>query len=305
MRAFYHPDYFLTLPPGHPFPMEKFPEAHADLVSSEIPDFEVVGVEPAPEPALRRIHDAAYLARIMEGTLDASESYKLGLPWKAGLYRRCRLETAGTVEATRAALEDGLAFNLAGGTHHAFPDRGSGYCVLNDVAVAIAALRVSDPQLHVLVVDTDAHQGNGTNAIFAEDPQAFTYSIHVGRNYPTAKVPGDLDVPLPRWVAGDEYLSRLAETLPPVFQRFEPDLVIWIAGADPHEDDRFGQMRLTTAAMKERDSFVARLSLRDGVPLAVLYGGGYNRKPGMTGYLHAETVRTVISVSRAFDMNRV
>ncbi len=298
MRAFYHPDYFLTLPPGHPFPMEKFPEARADLLSSEIPDFEVLGVEPAPEPDLRRVHDGAYLARIMEGTLNADESYKLGLQWQTGLYRRCRLETAGTIEAARAALKDGLAFNLAGGTHHAFPDRGSGYCVLNDVAVAIAALRVSDPQIHVLVVDTDAHQGNGTNAIFAEDPQVFTYSVHVGRNYPTAKVAGDLDVPLPRWVGGDEYLSRLAETLPPVFRKFEPDLVIWIAGADPHEDDRFGQMRLTTAAMKERDSFVARLCLRDGVPLAVLYGGGYNRKPGMTGYLHAETVRTVVSVFR-------
>jgi acetoin utilization deacetylase AcuC-like enzyme len=298
MRAFYHPDYFLTLPPGHPFPMEKFPEAHADLISSQLPDFEVVEVEPAPELALRRVHDSAYLTRIMEGTLTADELYKLGLPWLAGLYRRCRLETAGTVEAGCAAIEEGLAFNLAGGTHHAFPDRGSGYCVLNDVAVAIAALRANNPQLHVLVVDTDAHQGNGTNAIFAQDPWVFTYSIHVGRNYPTAKVAGDLDVELPRWVSGDEYLSRLADTLPPILGKFEPDLAIWIAGADPHEDDRFGQMRLSTKAMKKRDNFVARLFLRDGVPLAVLYGGGYNRTPGMTGFLHAETVRTVVSVFR-------
>ena len=190
-----------------------------------------------------------------------------------------------------AALEDGLACNLAGGTHHAFADRGLGYCVLNDVAIAIRDLHAIHPDRRVFVVDTDAHQGNGSNGIFAGDARVFTYSIHVGRNYPAEKTAGSLDVELPRFVSGAEYLERLDATLPAAFELFAPDLAFWIAGSDPHENDRFGQMKLSDADMAMRDSAVLDLVIRLGVPVVVLYGGGYNRDRVHTARLHANTVK--------------
>jgi acetoin utilization deacetylase AcuC-like enzyme len=189
------------------------------------------------------------------------------------------------------AIEGGLACNLAGGTHHAFRDRGLGYCVLNDVAVAIRDLHVIHPQRRVFVIDTDAHQGNGSNSIFAGDERVFTYSIHVGRNYPAEKTAGSLDVELPRFVSGAEYLARLNATLPAALQQFAPDLAFWIAGSDPHENDRFGQMKLSDADMATRDSAVLDLVTRLGIPTSVLYGGGYNRDRVHTARLHANTVK--------------
>ena len=216
---------------------------------------------------------------------------RLGLPPCEELLTRSRRETAGTVAAMWAALEDGLACNLAGGTHHAFPDRGLGYCVLNDVAIAIRDLHAIDPERRVFVIDTDAHQGNGTNEIFASDKRVFTYSIHVGRNYPAEKKMGSLDVELPRFVSGAEYLQRLDATLPAAFERFAPDLAFWISGSDPHENDRFGQMRLSDADMAARDRAVLDLLTHARVPAVVLYGGGYNRDRVHTARLHANTIK--------------
>jgi acetoin utilization deacetylase AcuC-like enzyme len=189
-----------------------------------------------------------------------------------------------------AALADGIACNLAGGTHHAFSDRGLGYCVLNDVAVAIREHHASRPAVRIAVIDTDAHQGNGTHGIFAGDDRVFTYSIHVGKNYPAHKIPGRLDVELPRYVHGSDYLEQLEATLLPALDDFAPDLVFWIAGADPHEHDRFGQMRLTDADMTARDLHVLEVATRRHVPLVILYGGGYNRDRVHTARLHANTV---------------
>lgn len=292
LRCFYHPDYFLPLPPGHPFPMEKFPQAHDLLVASSAP-LEIALIAPATPRQLRRVHESAYLEKLSRGTLDDMEVYKLGLPWQPRLLYRSALETAGTIAACRYALEDGMAANLAGGTHHAFPDRGLGYCVLNDVAVAIRDLRESRPSLRVFVADTDAHQGNGTHAIFRGDERIFTYSIHGERNYPSAKEPGSLDIGLPREVSGDDYLAALTDSLPAALERFRPDLVIWISGADVHENDRFGQMRLTTEQMGIRDRLVVDWCLGRRLPLAALYGGGYHREPGMTARVHANTITTV------------
>lgn len=289
LRCFYHPDYYLPLPTGHPFPMEKFPQAHDLLVAAAAP-VEISLVAPATPRQLRRVHESAYLEKLSRGTLGEMEVYKMGLPWRPKLLHRSSLETGGTVAACRHALEHGMAANLAGGTHHAFPDRGLGYCVLNDVAVAICELKETRPDLRVFVADTDAHQGNGTHAIFRGEDRVFTYSIHGERNYPSTKEPGNLDVGLPREVSGDDYLAALAETLPPALDRFPADLVVWISGADVHEHDRFGQMRLTTDQMTERDRLVIRWCLRRNLPLAVLYGGGYHRQPGMTARLHANTV---------------
>ncbi|MEL7239478.1 MAG: histone deacetylase, partial [Planctomycetota bacterium] len=179
----------------------------------------------------------------------------------------------------------------AGGTHHAFPDSGEGFCVFNDVAVAIRTLRRDEPYLHAMVFDLDAHQGNGTHAIFAGDRLTFTYSVHVGKNYPSRKEPGDLDVPLSRWATASEYFDRLGETLRPAVERFEPDLVFYIGGVDVHVDDRFGQMQLSTEDMRRRDEIAIDVCRDWSIPVCVLYGGGYHRHRPSTATLHAQTIR--------------
>jgi len=278
--------------------MEKFPQAHDLLVASSAP-LEIALIAPATPRQLRRVHESAYLEKLSRGTLNDMEVYKLGLPWQPKLLYRSSLETAGTIAACRYALEDGMAANLAGGTHHAFPNRGLGYCVLNDVAVAILDLHETQPNLRVFVADTDAHQGNGTHAIFCDDERVFTYSIHGERNYPSAKEPGNLDVGLPREVGGDDYLVALVDTLPSAFDSFPCELVIWISGADVHEQDRFGQMRLSTLQMIERDRMVLTWCRERNLPVAVLYGGGYHREPGMTARLHANTIETAAAIFAA------
>jgi acetoin utilization deacetylase AcuC-like enzyme len=270
--------------------MEKFPQAREMLVAEGSP-VEIAPVAPAPLRQLLRVHTSDYLRKLTHGTLDEMEVYKLGLPWHPRLLYRSSLETAATVAACHHALGHGMAANLAGGTHHSFPDRGLGYCVLNDVGVAIRDLQTSHPSLRVLVADTDAHQGNGTHAIFRGDDRVFTYSIHGERNYPSAKEAGSYDVGLPRQVTGEVYLSSLTESLPRALDEFAPDLVIWISGADVHQDDRFGQMELSTRQMHERDRRIISWCTARALPLAVLYGGGYNRTPGMTARLHANTIQ--------------
>ncbi|MGJ3244407.1 MAG: histone deacetylase family protein [Opitutales bacterium] len=283
--------------------MEKFPQAAERLLAAGLfPAGQGPRrVDPVGEDDLFRVHDRAYAAAIRNDGLAGYDRNRLGLPHHPRLYDRSRLEVEGTRRAALAALEDGMAANLAGGTHHAMANRGLGFCVFNDVAVSIKHLRMDRPHLYIMIVDTDAHQGNGSHALLADDGRTFCYSIHVGRNYPAHKVPGDLDVPLPRWVDGATYLSALQETLDPAFLQFEPDLVFWISGADPHIEDRFGQMRLTDEDIAERDRRVVSPCLRWQVPLVVLFGGGYNRQPGGTGRLHAETV---LRAARLFEAGR-
>lgn len=274
--------------------MDKFWRSEA-MLREMCPGFHSTLVEnPAPEIWLQRVHSTAYLERIRHNTLSSEERVRLGLPAGEALLLRSRWEAAGTVAAMWAAREDGVACNLAGGTHHAFADRGLGYCVLNDVAVAIRALHAEQPERRVTVIDTDAHQGNVTHGIFAGDPRVFTFSIHVGRNYPAEKTPGSLDVELPRFAAGEEYLARLSEGLQEINRRGHvTDLVFWIAGADPHEDDRFGQLKLNDADFSERDLSVLNWARQQRAPLVVLYGGGYNRDRIKTAQLHADTVARV------------
>ena len=288
MRCFSAPSYVAHLPPGHVFPMSKFAESAAAVASRGIG--RVIDPGTIAMADLLRVHTREYADSILTGRFNELTALRLGLPWHPTIPTRSMAATAGTLAAARAAFEDGIACNLAGGTHHAFPDRGEGFCVFNDVAVAIRALQQDEPWLQVMVVDLDAHQGNATNAIFANDPNVFTYSMHVGRNYPSTKVPGSLDVPLDRYVEGDAYLERLRDTLPPAMESFEPDLVFYNAGVDAHVDDRFGQMRLSTEQMRERDAFTIGLSRKMGVPTVVVYGGGYNRTAGATAELHVQTV---------------
>lgn len=270
--------------------MDKFWRAEAMIQTGAAGRITIHPVEPAPFEALLRVHTADYLERIRSGRLDPAAVLKLGLPAGEDLLTRSRLEVAGTLAAMDAALKDGLSCNLAGGTHHAFADRGEGYCVLNDVAIAIRALLAREPERRILVIDTDAHQGNGTHALFADDARVFTYSIHVAKNYPSIKVPGQLDVGLPRYAGGESYLEALESTLPGILTDFAADLVFWIAGADPHENDRFGQLRLNDDDFAARDRFVLHLVTGARLPLVVLYGGGYNRDRVHTARLHADTV---------------
>lgn len=302
MRCFYSPEYFFPLPEGHPFPMRKFPEAHALLLDGGVlQPSDITEVGPCSRERLLRVHTADYLDRIAVGDLLPKEKTVLGLPPDAALLERCARETEGTRLACRAALADGgVAANLAGGTHHAFADRGEGFCVLNDVAVTVADLRADAAfaGLRIMVVDTDAHQGNGTNALLGGDANVFTYNIHVAANYPSRKVPGSLDVGLERYAPGDVYLRALRETLPPAAVNFRPDFVIWLSGADPHQNDRFGQMRLTLRDMMERDEFVLAQFVPGRIPVAVLYGGGYNREPGYTARLHRNSAAAALNASR-------
>lgn len=295
--------------------MEKFPDSH-EWVKGHV----TVGPPlTLTREDIERVHDASYLDAVSFDAepavtsdhavlpgLSAYDRNRLGLPAHPRLLARSMLEASGTVSATLAALEDGLAANLAGGTHHAFPARGLGFCVLNDVAIAIEYLRARGKGLEcILIIDTDAHQGNANHAYFRGDSSVFTYSIHVGRNYPAKKEPGDQDVPLPRHVPGAEYLAALASTLPPLLHRLEPDLIFWISGADCHENDRFGQMRLTTAEVAARDSAILRWCAETAAPLVLVYGGGYNREPGMTGWLHAQTVLAAARAEATFKNLRI
>ncbi|MGC1479501.1 MAG: histone deacetylase [Chthoniobacterales bacterium] len=293
VRCFYSPDYDLPLPDGHPFPMRKFTDAHRFLLAAKIVrPTDITLVDPTPRPLIERIHHPTYLDNLIADRFSSRERTVLGLPPGPALFERSAREVEGTRLAAHAALADGVAANLAGGTHHAFPDHGEGFCVLNDVAITIADLHTRQPNLRIFVCDTDAHQGNGTHAIFTKDDHVFTYSIHVGANYPSRKSPGDLDVPLQRFANGDTFLSALRQSLPDAVESFRPDLAIWISGADPHRNDRFGQLQLSAREMTLRDEFVGHLFVDQQIPLTVLYGGGYNREVENTARLHRNTIAT-------------
>ena len=299
MRCFYSSEFFLELPNGHPFPMEKFQVSKDMLVGSGIVKAEdIVEVREAESHVLRRVHDADYLSKIYTGQMDRKEQILLGLPVTPKLYHRSATEVEATRQACHAALQDGVAAVLAGGTHHSFQNRGEGYCVFNDVAIAIRDLQVHQPGIKVMVVDTDAHQGNGTNSILADDPNVFTYSIHVGRNFPSRKVNGSMDVETVRYVEGEMYLNQLFTSLAAALDVFSPDLVIWIAGADNHRNDRMGQMMLDLKDFMRRDEVILRAFLGNRIPVAILYGGGYNRQPEYTAKIHRNTIATAAKVAK-------
>ncbi|MFT4176517.1 MAG: histone deacetylase [Luteolibacter sp.] len=253
---------------------------------------EIVEVTAAKIDLLSGVHDAEYIRSIESGRLDRKEQVKLGLPVTRELFHRSLTEVEATRLACHAALEEGIGICLAGGTHHAFREHGEGYCVFNDVAVAIRDLQKDRPALKVMVVDTDAHQGNGTASLLAGDPRVFTYSIHVGNNFPTHKAQSTLDVETVRYVEGEMYLKQLFSTLAAALDTFSPNLVIWISGADNHRNDRFGQMYLSLKDIQRRDEVLLGAFIKNRIPVAVLYGGGYNRQRDFTAKLHRNTVAT-------------
>ena len=286
--------YTFPLPVGHRFPVEKYAMLREHVVTEGIVAPEhVLDPAAASDDVLRLVHTADYVERFTGGRLSAAEIRRIGFPWSDALVERSRRAVGGTVEAARHALTHGTAMNLAGGTHHAFADHGEGFCVFNDVAIAIRLLREEGRMRRAAVVDLDVHQGNGTHAIFADDRDVFTFSMHGGRNYPFEKVAGTLDIDLADGTEDAEYLAALVEALPRVLHSARPDLVVYLAGADPHEGDRLGRMKLTFAGLARRDAMVLEACREVGLPVAVVIAGGYGARIEDTVAVHLATARIV------------
>ncbi len=292
MRCAYHPDYYLELPPSHPFPMAKYPLLKARLQAEGLlAPGDLIEPREADLADLRLVHTDAYLEQLATGSLDPAAVRRIGVPWSPALWRRSRLATQGTLEAARAALEDGLGANLAGGTHHAFAGHGEGFCLLNDVAVAIRVLRRDGRLRRALVVDLDVHQGNGTAALCADDPDVFTFSMHGERNYPLQKMRSTLDVGLADGLGDEAYLALLDGHLEDIAGRFEPDLVFYLAGVDPARGDRYGRLALSDDGLARRERRVLDECRSRGWPLVVTIAGGYAATPERTAELHAIVFR--------------
>lgn len=288
MKVSYHPDYVLPLPPGHPFPMAKYARVYERLCAAGwIRAEDVLSPEEIPRAALEWVHTPDYLERLFGPGLTATEERRLGVPWSPRLLRRSRLAVAGTVLAAQDALQNGCAGNLAGGTHHAFADHAEGFCVLNDVAVAIRGLQLERLITSALVIDLDVHQGNGTAAIFSDDPTVFTFSMHGERNYPALKQRSSLDIGLPDGISDEAYLETLQVQLPRLIESFVPDMVFYLAGVDVVAGDRYGRFALTEQGLRLRERCVLEWCRVQGLPLVITLAGGYAATAERTAELHA------------------
>lgn len=288
----YAPCYAHPLPAGHRFPMLKYellPEQLLREGTATAAEF----FEPTPPPVadILRTHEASYYERLRQGQLTRPEERATGFPWSAALFEREVTILGGTIEGARRALAGGVALNVAGGTHHAFRDRGEGFCLLNDQAVAADWLLAHGHARQVLIVDLDVHQGNGTAAIFRHEPRVFTFSMHGARNYPARKEQSDLDLALPDGTADAEYLALLANTLPRLLDQVQPDFVFYLAGVDVLATDKLGHLSLSRAGCRQRDELVLGLCHRHGLPVVVCMGGGYSERIADIVEAHANTFR--------------
>lgn len=291
MKCFSNPGYYVPLPSGHPFPVAKYPQLRHFL--GECVDSRHLQFEHAPLASWQQVlaaHETSYLDALQQDRLTRFARNRLGLPHHPRWVERSRLDAGGTLAAAVAALEEGVAWNLGGGTHHAMPGEGLGFCVLNDVAIAVLAMQVRHPGLRMLVLDTDAHQGNGTHRILRGVPDVFTFSIHVGANYPAQKEAGDLDVGLPRHVDESTYLEALDDALTSIAARFHPELVFWVSGVDVLAADRFGQMELSLDAMARRDRRVLEAVAHWEAGLVGTLGGGYPLDRSRLPVWHSQSV---------------
>jgi acetoin utilization deacetylase AcuC-like enzyme len=261
-----------------------------ERVLQELPGVVLSDAPAAADSDLLLAHDRSYVERVVAGELSAEEQRAIGFPWSALMVERSRRSVGATLAACAAAAEDGVAVNLAGGTHHARRDRGQGYCVFNDVAIAALARCRSDPSARVAIIDLDVHQGDGTAAILGRTAAVFTLSLHGSRNYPARKIDGHLDVGLADGTGDAGYLEALDEALARMLERFAPSFIVYLAGADPHEGDRLGRLRLTFDGLRARDARVFDLALRLDAPVAVTMGGGYGHDIETTVQAHLNTV---------------
>ena len=299
MRAYYADHFVLPLPAGHRFPMQKY-RLLRDAIVAELPDVRLAQALPASEGELALAHTPGYVDAVLHGTLTAAQQREIGFPWSPAMAERARRSVGATLSAARDALREGVAANLAGGTHHASADTGSGFCVFNDLAVAARLMQAEWFRQHrrvlrVAVIDLDVHQGNGTAAIFRDDPSVYTLSVHGAKNFPFRKVPSDLDVDLPDGCTDAPYLAAVDTALAQLWQAHAgqlPGLVLYQAGADPFEGDRLGRLKVSAAGLAERDRRVFAACHDRGIPVVLTMGGGY-------GHVIEDTVAVQLQTYRA------
>ena len=295
-RIFYSPYYYADIGENHVFPIKKFELVRDRLLKDgTLQIFEIAEPQPAKIEDVLLVHTDDYITRLRNGTLTTREIRRLGLPWSKSLVWRSFLACSGTINAARHALKNAVASNLAGGTHHAFPDRGEGFCVLNDVAVAIRVLQKENLAQRFLIVDCDVHQGNGTAFIFKDDTDVFTFSMHGAKNYPLFKEKSTLDIELPDKTGDAEFLETLNKTLPQILQP-NTDLIFYLGGADPFEKDKLGRLGLTIEGLRRRDEAVLNFAKIKKIPIATTMSGGYAQDINDTVEIHCNTIRAVKKV---------
>lgn len=293
MRLFYCDHFEIPLPAGHKFPMEKYRLLREKIVADGFWE-----LEPAPPASVETIalaHDPDYVAQFIAGTLPAAAMRRIGFPWSHGLVKRTLASAGGTLAATRDAMDTGFGGTLAGGTHHAFRAEGSGFCVFNDVAVAIFSLRAQGRMRRAAVVDLDVHQGDGTAHFFEHDPDVLTISLHGAKNFPFRKRRSKIDVELPDRTGDAEYLHALESVLPRVAE-FQPEIVFYLSGVDSLATDVLGRLALTLEGLKARDRLVIGECYRNRLPLVITLGGGYSKPIDLTAEAHANTFQIAAEI---------
>ena len=292
MRIAFSPVYHYTLPAKHRFPMEKYTLLPEQLLyEGTITEAAFFSPEPLSEEAILRTHTADYWHKLKTNTLSRKEARAIGFPMRPELIARGRVIAQGTLDCARIAFTEGVALNVAGGTHHSFADRGEGFCVFNDIAIAANELLYTGEIRKAMVVDLDVHQGNGTAHIFRDESRVFTLSFHGAKNYPNRKPPSDLDVGFPDGTGDEVYLEKLYATLPDLLDRVQPDLVFYLSGVDILETDKLGRLACSLAGCRERDRLVFQTCHDRNLPVAVSMGGGYSERLATIIEAHANTYR--------------
>jgi acetoin utilization deacetylase AcuC-like enzyme len=308
VRVFYATQFVLPLPPGHRFPMAKY-QLLRDRLAAELPSIELMQASQATDGELALVHSPAYISAISDGSVDPKIMREIGFPWSEAMAERARRSVGATIAACRLASREGISANVAGGTHHSYADRGGGFCVFNDAAVASRLMQAEHARsqgrpLKVAIIDLDVHQGNGTANIFRDDPSVFTLSLHGQKNFPFRKEASDLDADLPDGCGDEEYLLALQAALDALERRFKPNLVIYLAGADPHEGDRLGRLKLTWDGLEARDRRVFDWAWQRRIPLAFAMAGGYGTRIEDTVQAQVNTFRVATQYFARWQLQR-
>jgi len=302
VKAFYTDHFVLPLPEGHRFPMQKYRLLREAIETH--PQIDLIEAPVASDTQLLYAHTPSYIQKVVAGGLSAQEQSAIGFPWSERMVERSRRSVGATIAACQSALIDGVAVNLAGGTHHAYRDHGSGFCVFNDAAVAARVLqKTQGSDYRVAIVDLDVHQGNGTAAILKNDERIFTLSLHGENNFPFQKEESNLDVALPDGCGDDLYLDILRNALHALKTQFDPQFIIYLAGADPHEHDRLGKLSLTQEGMRERDQQVYNWAAANALPVAIAMAGGYGKDIALTVDIHAQTILSALCLDQSPNHN--
>jgi acetoin utilization deacetylase AcuC-like enzyme len=292
MKAYYTDHFVLPLPPGHRFPMAKYRMVRERIASQS--GLQLCEAPRASDTELLLAHDPTYVQRVITGTLSPQAQREIGFPWSEAMVERSRRSVGATIAAAHTALTEQISVNLAGGTHHAYRDKGSGFCVFNDAAIAARVLQRRHGVTKVAIIDLDVHQGNGTASILRNDASIFTFSVHGEKNFPFRKEPSDLDIGLPDDTTDEGYLAALEDGLHHIQTYVRPQFLIYLAGADPHEGDRLGRLKLTVEGLRRRDKQVFQFARANGLPLAITMAGGYGLDIETTVRIHVQTIEAAI-----------